>query len=211
VVILIVPPPPPPPEPPKITAAQLNSVLLTAARINTVMGASHMQAGDVIQKMANESASVVPGNCIGALYTAENATYGGSDWSGVSDQALQQQSAAENSDVGHYYVDQTAVIFPSAEKAQAFFNTSASNWKSCEQQPVTVTNGEVQTHWSFRNFSQTKTKIVQSRTQDSDNSWGCQHALSTVSNLVVEVVACSLQANDQASQIADEMIANATH
>jgi hypothetical protein len=32
-----------------------------------------------------------------------------------------------------------------------------------------------------------------------------------VSNLVVEVVACSLQGNDQASQIADEMIANATH
>jgi hypothetical protein len=32
-----------------------------------------------------------------------------------------------------------------------------------------------------------------------------------VSNLVVEVVACSLQINDQASQIADEMIANATH
>jgi hypothetical protein len=29
--------------------------------------------------------------------------------------------------------------------------------------------------------------------------------------LVVEVVAYSLQINDQASQIADEMIANATH
>jgi hypothetical protein len=48
-----------------VTAAQLNSILLTETRINTIMGASHMQAGDVIQKMANESASVLPANCIG--------------------------------------------------------------------------------------------------------------------------------------------------
>jgi hypothetical protein len=91
----------PRPKPPTVTAAQLNSILLTETRINTIMGASHMQAADVVQKMANESASVLPANCIGALYTAENATYGGSDWSGVSDQSLQQQSAGTNTDVGH--------------------------------------------------------------------------------------------------------------
>jgi hypothetical protein len=210
VVILIIPTSTPRPKPPTVTAAQLNSVLLTETRINTIMGASHMQAGDVIQKMANESASVLPANCIGALYTAENATYGGSDWSGVSDQSLQQQSSGTNTDVGHFYVDQTAVIFSSADKAEAFLNTSANNWKSCAGQPVTVTNGNDQSHWNFRDLTQTDTKIVQSRTQEG-GSWGCQHALSTVSNLVVEVVACSLQGNDQASQIADEMIANAPH
>ncbi len=211
VVILIIPGPTPPPKPPTITAAQLNSVLLSSSRINSIMGASHMQAGDVVQKMANESASVVPANCIGALYTAENATYGGSDWSGVSDQTLQQQSTTPNTDVGHFYVDQTAVIFPSADKAKAFFNTSASNWRSCAGQSVTVTNTDNQSHWNFRDVTQTNTKIVQSRTQDAGDNWACQHALSTVSNLVVEVVACGLQVNDQASQISDEMIANATH
>ena len=152
----------------------------------------------------------MPANCIGALYTAENATYGGSDWSGVSNQSLQQQSSGTNTDVGHFYVDQTAVIFSSADKSEAFLNTSANNWKSCAGQPVTVTNGNDQSHCNFRDLTQTDTKIVQSRTQEGGN-WGCQHALSTVSNLVVEVVACSLQVNDQASQIADEMIANAPH
>jgi serine/threonine kinase PknH len=210
VAILAIPHPPPPPKVPTITAAQLNSILLPPSRISTIMGASHMQTGDVIQKMANESVSVLPGNCIGALYTGENAAYGGSDWSGVSDQSLQQQGAGPNSDVGHFFADQTAVIFSSADKAEAFFNTSANNWKSCAGQPVTVTNGNDQTHWSLRDPTQTKTKIVQLRTEESGD-WGCQHALSTVSNLVVEAVACSLQINDQASQIADEMIANATH
>jgi serine/threonine kinase PknH len=198
------------PPPPKITAQQLNSVLLPATKINTIMGASHMEAGDVMHKMADESASVMPANCIGTLYTGENATYGGSDWSSVSDQTLQQQSAGPDSDVGHFYVDQTAVIFSSLDKAKAFFNTSANNWKSCAGQSVTVTNGNDQTHWDVRDVTQTDTKIAQSRTQGG-NGWSCQHALSTVSNLVVEAVACSLQINDQASQIADEMIANAPH
>jgi serine/threonine kinase PknH len=198
------------PPPPKITAQQLNSVLLPATKINTIMGASHMEAGDVMQKMADESASVVPANCIGTLYTGENATYGGSDWSGVSDQTLQQESAGPDSDVGHFYVDQTAVIFSSLDKAKAFFNTSANNWKSCARQSVTVTNGNDQTRWDVKDVTQTDAKIAQSRTQ-GDHGWSCQHALSTVSNLVVEAVACSLQINDQAGQIADEMIANAPH
>ena len=210
VIILIIPNPNPPAKPPpKIAAGQLNSILLTAARINTIMGASHMQAGDVLQKMANESTAVLPANCVGALYTGENATYGGSEWSGVSDQSLQQQAPQANTDVGHFFVDQTAVLFSSADKAKAFFDTSANNWKSCAGS-VTVTNGNDQTHWNLGELTQTDTKIVQSRTQEGGD-WGCQHSLSTVSNLVVEVVTCSLQVNDQASQIVDEMIANAKH
>ena len=210
-VILIVASPTPPPKPPTLTAAQLNSVLLTASRINSIMGASHMQAGDVLQKMDNASASVVPANCVGALYTGENATYGGSDWSAVRDQSLQQESAGHNTDVGHFFVDQTAVIFASADKAAAFFKTSANNWRICAGQSVTVTDGNDQSHWDFRDLTQTNNKILQSRTQQGGDSWGCQHALSTWSNLVVEAVACSLQVNDQASQIVDEMIANAPH
>ena len=208
-VILIVPTPNPTPKPPPITAGQLNSILVTSTRINTIMGASHMQAGDVLQKMANESTSVLPANCVGPLYTGENATYGGSDWSGVSDQSLQQQSPRPNTDVGHFFVDQTAVSFSSADKAKAFFDTSANNWRSCAGS-VTVTNGNDQTHWNLGELTQTDTKIVQSRTQEGSD-WGCQHSLSTVSNLIVEVVTCSLQVNDQASQIVDEMIANAKH
>ena len=210
VVILIIPTQHPPPKPPpKITAGQLNSILLPAARINTIMGASHMQPGDVLQKMANESSSVVPANCIGALFTSENATYGGSDWSGVSDQSLQQQSPRPNTDVGHFFADQTAVSFSSAEKAKAFFDTSANNWKSCAGS-VMVTNENTQNHWNLGELTQTDTKIVQSRTEEGSD-WGCQHSLSTVANLIVEVVTCSLQVNDQASQIVDEMIANAKH
>jgi serine/threonine kinase PknH len=209
VVILLIPPSPPP-KPPTVTAAQLNSILLTAARINTIMGASHMQAGDVLQKMAEESASVSPANCIGALYTGESVTYAGSGWSGVSSQTL-QQSSDPNTDVGHFFVNQTAVNFSSADQAQAFLKTSANNWRSCAGQPVTVTIENNPSHWSLRDVTETNTKIVQFSTQDSGNGWGCQHALSVVSNLVVEANACSLQINDQASQIADEMIANAPH
>ena len=60
VVAVIIAPPPPLPKPPTVNTEQLNSVLLSAARINAIMGASHMAAGDVVQKMADDSASVEP-------------------------------------------------------------------------------------------------------------------------------------------------------
>lgn len=210
-VLVKPPPPPPPPKPVTVSAAQLNSVLLTAAQIDTIMGASHMQASDVIQKMTDESATVSPANCVGALETGQAAVYTNTGWSGVSDQTLQQKSTVPNSDIGHFYVDQTAVVFPSADKAQAFLTSSADTWKGCAGPPVTVNSGNAPATWTLGDLKQTDSKIVQARTQEGGGNWGCQHALSTVSNLVVEVVACSAQINDQASQIADAMIANTPH
>jgi serine/threonine kinase PknH len=205
---LAAPKPAPPPKPVTVTAGQLNSILLTPAQINSIMGASHMQASDVIQKMTDESATVSPGNCVGALETGQAAVYTNSGWSGVSDQTLQQKSTVPNSDIGHFYVDQTAVVFPSADKAHAFLTSSADTWKGCAGPPVTVNSGNGPASWTLGDLKQTDSKIVQARTQEGGGNWGCQHALSAVSNLVVEVVACSAQINDQASQIADAMIAN---
>jgi serine/threonine kinase PknH len=205
------PKPPPPPKPVTVSAGQLNSILLTPAQINTIMGASHMEASDVIQKMVDEPAAVSPRNCVGALETGQAAIYTNSGWSGVSDQSLQQKSTVPNSDIGHFYVDQTAVVFPSADKAQAFLASSADTWKGCAGPPVTVNSGNGPASWTLGDLKQTDSKIVQARTEEGGGNWGCQHALSTVSNLVVEVVACSVQINDQASQIADAMIANLPH
>jgi len=209
--LLAAPKPPAPPKPVTVSATQVNSILLTAAQINTFMGASRMEASDVVQKMSDESATVSPPNCVGALETAQAAVYNNSGWSGVSDQTLQQKSTVPNSDIGHFYVDQTAVVFPSADKAQAFLTSSADTWKGCAGPPVTVNSGSGPATWTLGDLKQTDSKIVQARTQEGGGNWGCQHALSTVSNLVVEVVACSEQINDQASQIADAMVANTPH
>ena len=45
-------------------------------------------------------------------------------------------------------------------------------------------------------------------TQDDADGWECQHALSTVTNVVVEAWACSYGAGDEAAEIAARMVDN---
>ena len=40
--------------------------------------------------------------------------------------------------------------------------------------------------------------------------WARQHVISTVSNAIIEVKACGHQISDEASRIADEMVAKAS-
>jgi serine/threonine kinase PknH len=209
VIFLIIPSPPKPP--PTITGGQLSSILLTADDINTIMGASHMQASDVAQDMNNVKDTASNPSCIGALYTAQTSVYAGSGWSGVRDQTLVQRGPDRNTDVGHFFVNQAAAVFPSADQAHAFLKTSANNWKGCAGQTVTNTSGNDQIRWSLGDVTGADPKIVQSATQEAGDGWACQHALSVASNVVVEVQTCSLHINDQASQIADKMVAKTTH
>jgi hypothetical protein len=214
VIFLIIPPPPPPPPkpPPTITAGQLNSILLTADEINTIMGTPHLQASDVAQDMENVTNTASNPSCIGALYTAQTSVYAGSGWSGVRDQRLVQHAPSQNTDVGHFFVNQSAVVFPSADQAHAFLKTSANNWKGCVGgQTVTDTSRNNQVRWSLGDVTGADPKIVQLATQEAGGGWACQHALSVASNVVVEAQACSMQINDQASQIADKMVAKTTH
>ena len=51
--------------------------------------------------------------------------------------------------------------------------------------------------------------ITQPSTQNDAEGWACQHALSVVSNLTVEVFACGYSIRDEAATIANDMIANA--
>ena len=56
----------------------MDSVLLTAPQINTIMGASDMQPGKLGQAPADPSAQLSKPECNGALYPGEAPTYNGS-------------------------------------------------------------------------------------------------------------------------------------
>jgi hypothetical protein len=203
------PAPTPTPTPiPIVTPTKLKSILLSAEEVNTIMGGSHMKPSKVFEDM-NDTSGVSNPNCLGALYTAQESVYAGSGWSAVSDQTL-RESRADNPDSSRFWVNQTAVAFPSADQAGAFLNTSADKWEACAGQTVTVTDGSKQSTWTLGDVSRGgENKIVQVGTQEGAQGWACQHALSEVSNAVVEVIACSDQIGGEASQMADEMVASA--
>jgi serine/threonine kinase PknH len=191
---------------PTVAPERMDSILLTAPQINTIMGASNMQPGKLGQAPADPSAQLSKPECNGALYPGEAPTYNGSGYSKLNYLVL-----AEPGDTNNHFVDQDVAAFPSTDLARNFVKTSADQWKSCAGQIVTITYNNGNTYrWTFGDLIGDAPKISQVDTQEDGRGWACQHVLNAVSNVVIDVRACAYQITDQASRIADEIAANAT-
>jgi serine/threonine kinase PknH len=131
--------------------------------------------------------------------------YAGSGWSAVRLKVMQQ--GHEGGDPNDILAFRAVVAFPSTERAHAFLNTSTDKWKGCVRQSVTITAGADQSRWDFADVAVGDSTIVQMVTQEGANGYACQHALSTVSNVVIEARTCGYHISNQATQIADKMAA----
>ncbi len=199
-------PPSPHTTAPTIAPERLVSMLLTSPQINTMMGATNMQAGKLGQSPAEPSAQLSKPECDGALYPGETPTYDGSGYTKLNYLVL-----AEPGDSSDHFVDQDVAAFPSADLASAFVQTSAGQWKSCAGQNVTLTYKNGNTYrWTFGNLIGDPPKISQLDTQEDGSGWACQRVLSAVSNVVIDVRACGFHITDEGSRIADQIAANAT-
>jgi len=141
-------------------------------------------------------------DCLGALAAIQGSVYQGSGYTAVRGQAL-------NAEDPPHFVHEAAVSFPSAEQALGFVRTSADKWQACVGQLLTVTTPNKIFHWNFANPIGAPPKITQVHTQ-LHGGRSCQHALSAVSNIVIDVVACGAQIADEGSRIADQMAAKVT-
>jgi len=117
--------------------------------------------------------------------------------------------AREDTEKNDHWVEQTVVLYPSADMAQKFFDDSKSKWQDCANYAVSVDDGGTSYMWQLEDVTIKDTMITQFTTQDKADGWGCQHAVSPVSNVIVEAWACSYSVRDQAVTIATDMIANA--
>jgi serine/threonine kinase PknH len=191
---------------PTMAPERLESMLLTSAQINTIMGASKMRAGEPGQAPAAPTAKLSKPECDGALYPGETPTYDGSGYTKLNYSVL-----AEPGDNHDHFVDQDVAAFPSADLADAFVKTSAGQWNSCAGQNVTVTYDNGNTYrWTLGNLIGDPPKISQLGTQEDGSGWACQHVLSAVSNVVIDVRACGFHITDEGSRIADGITANVT-
>jgi hypothetical protein len=136
--------------------------------------------------------------------TARRPVYAGSGWT-----AMRDQVAREPGEDNEHWVEQTAVLYPSAEKAHKFFDESKSAWQKCSSYSVSVDNADATYLWQIDNVASEDTLITQMTAQEDANGWACQHAMSLVSNVTVEAWACSYDVKDEAATIANGMVANA--
>ena len=189
---------------PPLTEAKLDGVLLSIGELNDIMGSAKMKVTSELQEMTDHSGEVSDPDCLGAIYGAEEPVYAGSGWT-----AMRDQVAREPGEDNEHWVEQTAVLYPSAEKAQKFFDESKSAWQKCSSYSVSVDNADATYLWQIDNVASEDTLITQMTAQEDANGWACQHAMSLVSNVTVEAWACSYDIKDEAATIANGMVANA--
>ena len=120
---------------------------------------------------------------------------------------MRDQVAREPDTDNDHWVEQTAVLYPSVEKAKQFFDDSTATWQDCANDAIVVGEGEYL--WELEDVQIGDTLITQVTTQEGADGWACQHALSLVSNVTVEAWACGYSITDEAAEIADAMVENA--
>lgn len=187
---------------PPLDEAKLDQILLTVGELNQIVGSTRMEVTSELDEMTDHSAEVSDPDCLGAVYGAEEPVYAGSGWTAMRDQMVREPD--EDND---HWVEQTAVLYPGAQNAQKFFADSSATWQDCANAAIGVGEGDYL--WELGDAGVGDTLITQRTTQEGADGWACQHALSVVSNLTVEVWACGYSISDEAAEIADAMIQNA--
>ncbi|WP_374021554.1 serine/threonine-protein kinase PknH/PknJ [Mycobacterium sp. HNNTM2301] len=186
---------------PTVVPAQLDSLLLPADQINTLVGTT----GIIVDHNVTEMTDPGPGNtlsddkCLGALIGFQTRTYKSSGYTAMLAQLLKKPHSNPA-----YVVVQGVVIFASAEQARGFVNDQSNRWRDCAGKSVTQPGDKAPLEWTFGQLSGNPPNIALQHTL-ADNSVVCQHVLQAVSNVVLDVNVCAPGTINQARLIANQM------
>ncbi|WP_445160573.1 serine/threonine-protein kinase PknH/PknJ [Mycobacterium sp. Dal123C01] len=186
---------------PTVAPAQLDSILAPVDLINTIVNTT----GIIVDHNRTEMTDPGPGNtvsddkCLGALIGFQTQTYKSSGYTGMLAQLLKKPQSNPG-----YVVVQGAVIFASAKQAQGFVTAQLTQWRTCAGTSVTQVNDGTTSVWTFREISGNPPNIALQHTL-ANSPVVCQHVLSAVSNVVLDVNVCAPGTINQARQIANAM------
>jgi hypothetical protein len=109
-----------------------------------------------------------------------------------------------------YGVTEAVSTFPSDQQAQAFVSTEAGRWAKCKYKPVTLIDRGADSFVNTILTPETNAGVLTVSTLSKQFSGlGCQRALSSKRNVVIDIQICgpggSAQAPSLVAQIADRI------
>jgi hypothetical protein len=195
------------PTAPALSATALDDIMLSVGDISSIVGGTGLQVSNSAQDLSDSSDSMMGKlNCLGVMYAAEKQVYAGSNWKAVRDQIIR-----EPSDNKKHWVEQTVVLFSSWEKATDFLDKSRDEWKSCANTSVSTRgSSNASVTWTLRQVGEPNdTEITIDMDQQNSDNWSCQHALSAMSNIIIESVACGHNITNEGEKIVQKIAHNA--
>jgi hypothetical protein len=181
---------------------ELAELLLSTEQVNVAMGATGMTVTNTHTAMSDNSATMAPQECLAIDGAAEAPVYGNSGYLAERDQSL------NDGDKFTHYFKQAVVLFPTVERAGAFFDASAQQWPACRQYSHTQSESQ----WSVGQISNANGTLSTTATQQDASApgWGCGRALALSNNVIIDINTCSANPADSALKIADQIAANVT-
>ena len=178
---------------------ELAGLLLSPEQVNAAMGATGMTVTNTQTSMSDNSATMAPQECLAIDGAAEAPVYANSGYWAERDQSL------NDGDHFTHYLKQAVVLFPTMEKAGAFFDASTQQWPACRQ----YTHTQSGSLWAVGPISNTNGTLSTTATQQNANApgWGCGRALAIRNNILIDVNTCSANPADSALNIANQIAA----
>jgi hypothetical protein len=182
-----------------VVERELESLLLTPAQVNPLMGATGMALIRRHGAMSDDSATMRPAECLAIDGSTQAQVYADSGFTGVRNQEL------NNGDSFTHYAEQAVVLFPTVKQAHVFFVASALRWPACHQYVHT----QSRTKWDVGEISDDNDVLSALSTQEEAKTggWACGRALAVKNNVVVDVNTCSANPESSAVDIASQIIA----
>ena len=196
--------------PPVFPATSTDAVLLTAAELNSILGTYTSSGGGQIglmkvdessYGMTDHSSQVTPPNCAGVVYGAEHAVYGDTGFQGMRDQTFSQEPYGYNptaATTAPDRIEQTIVVFPSAEQAQAFTASSEKQWRACANGKVDSRTGpESGSSFILGSVQRQDDLLTVSMASNGgmDGAYACQQVLGVRENVIIGAHSCGVPAN----------------
>jgi PknH-like extracellular domain len=179
----------------------LPGLLLSADDVNGIMETTGMTPHPPVAQMSDHRNLLPNLNCLGVWQVNEAPVYNQSRWKSVRQQMLR----APDTDQWNNLVVQSVVSYRTADAAREFFTESTDRWSKCTNHNVNIQlNGQALPAWHSGELTKTDTRLSIPYTRGAgDQTRSCEHVLSVVVNLILDIQACKPQQQPEVTQAAD--------
>jgi serine/threonine protein kinase len=186
-----------------LPATAIDSVLLTPGEVNNILGTYAMNGTSRVGTMnvdrssygmADNSNLVKPPSCVGVVFGAEHSVYADAGFSAIRDQTFATEPYANNpTGSAPIDVEQTVIVFPSSNQAEAVVASAQSQWRSCASDYVDQHVGpEFGYDWKLGEVQrQGGLLTVSMASNDYQRTAACQQVLGVRENVVVGTRSCN--------------------
>lgn len=177
-------------------SSELDRMLLSDSQINAIMAATAM-----VTYRTYTGIPVQPGEvysdpqCAVALFNTTVPAYRDSGYV-----TTRGKKISENVNDMTHDVDQAVVEFKNPSDAEKFVASATTAWHSCGGRTVTYTGTDRETYTWTIGIPKAVGQIVAIK-NDNTGGWGCAHAMTAKSTIVVDVDACGYSVTDEAIAI----------